>query len=224
MRPEWGRNLAAVIDAIRSVDPDVVGLQEVAGSSQLREIATALNMNFALAWHDPGSAPEPWWGVGVLSKHPITASKNVVMSEERNFIIATIDAGGREIAVVNIHRPFLEIEETSLLTLMRELVDVRLPVVLMGDFNIKPEANTLDDPGKKRLQPVLDRFLDTAVEAKTKSAELVCLTGTFRNGARIDYVFAQNDRFEVLDAGVAAEKHRGASDHFAYFGKLMFKR
>ena len=223
MSSEWGRNLDAVIDAIRSVDPDIVGLQEVAGSSQLREIATALNMNFAYVGHDTGSALDPWWGVGVLSKHPITASKDVVMSEERNFIITTVDTGGRKIAVVNVHRPFLEIEETSLRKLMRELVDVRLPVVLMGDFNLKPEEITLDDPGKKRLQPVLDQFLDTAVEAETKSAESVCLTGTFRNGARIDYVFAENDRFEVLDAGVAPDKHRDASDHFAYFGKLIFK-
>ncbi len=224
MSSEWGRNLDAVIDAIRSVDPDIVGLQEVAGSSQLREIATALNMNFAYVGHDTGSALEPWWGVGVLSKHPITASKDVVMSEERNFIITTVDTGGRKIAVVNVHRPFLEIEETSLRKLMRELVDVRLPVVLMGDFNVKPEEKTLDDTSKKRLQPVLDQFLDTAVEAKTKSSEFVCLTGTFRNGARIDYVFAENDRFEVLDAGVAPDKYRDASDHVAYFGKLIFKR
>ena len=223
MSSEWGRNLDAVINAIRSVDPDIVGLQEVADSSQLQEIATALNMNFAFVWHDRGSALEPWWGVGVLSKHPITASKDVVMSEGRNFIIATVDTGGREIAAVNVHVPYLEKEETSLRQLMRELVDVRLPVVLMGDFNLKPEEKTLDDPGKKRLQPVLDQFLDTAVEAETKSAEFVCLTGTFRNGARIDYVFVENDRFEVLDAGVAPDNHRDASDHVAYFGKLIFK-
>ena len=223
MSSEWGRNLDAVINAIRSVDPDIVGLQEVADSSQLREIATALNMNFAFVWHDRGSALEPWWGVGVLSKYPITASKDVAMSEGRNFIIATVDTGGREIAAVNVHVPYLEKEKTSLRTLMRELVDVRLPVVLMGDFNLKLEEKTLDDPGRKRLQPVLDQFLDTAVEAETNSAKSVCLTGTFRNGARIDYVFAENDCFEVLDAGVAPDKHRDASDHIAYFGKMIFK-
>ncbi len=224
---EWGRNLDAVIAAIRSVDPDIVGLQEVADSNQLREIATALDMNFSFVWHDAGRAPEPWWGVGVLSKHPITASKDVVMREERNFIIATVDTGGREIAVVNVHVPYLEKEEKSLRQLMRELADVRLPVVLMGDFNLKLEKTTLDhpgdDPGRKRLQPVLDQFLDTAMEAGTKSAERVFLTGTFRNGARIDYVFAENDRFEVLDAGIAPDEHHGASDHIAYFGKLIFK-
>ena len=224
MSSEWGRNLDAVIAAIWSVDADIVGLQEVADSNQLREIATALDMNYAFVWHDAGSASEPWWGVGVLSKHPITASKNVVMREERNFIIATVDAGGREIAVVNVHVPYLEKEEKSLRHLMRELADVRLPVVLMGDFNLKLEKTTLDDPGKKRLQPVLDRFQDSAMEATTKSAERVFLTGTFRNGARIDYVFAENGRFEVLDAGIAPDEHHDASDHIAYFGKLIFKR
>jgi endonuclease/exonuclease/phosphatase family metal-dependent hydrolase len=102
------------------------------------------------------------------------------MNEGRNFIIATVDTGGSEIAAVNVHVPYLEKEETSLRQLMRELVDVRLPVVLMGDFNLKPEEKTLDDPGKKRLQPVLDQFLDTAVEAETKSAESVCLTSYAR--------------------------------------------
>ena len=147
------------------------------------------------------------------------------MEVSPNFrLLTTVDTGGREIAVVNVHRPYLEIEETSLRQLMRELAVVHLPVVLMGDFNLKPEAKTLDDPSKKRLQPVLDQFLDTAAEAKTKSGESVLTTGTFRNGARIDYVFAENDRFKVIDAGLAPDKHRDASDHFAYFGKLIFKR
>ncbi len=37
-------------------------------------------------------------------------------------------------------------------------------------------------------------------------------------------MFAENDRFKVIDAGVAPDKHRDASDHIAYFRKLIFKR
>ena len=44
----WGRNLDAVIAAIRAGNADIIGLQEVAGVPKARKIADALNMNFVL--------------------------------------------------------------------------------------------------------------------------------------------------------------------------------
>ena len=82
----WGRNLGAVVEAIRSVNPDVVGLSEVAGESQARTIANALGMYYVFAWH--GNIRSPWWGVAVLSKHPIIRS--------RSFQINDYGTGSRE--------------------------------------------------------------------------------------------------------------------------------
>ena len=219
----WGRNLNAVIDAIRSADPDIVGLQEISGPGQLREIAQALDMNHSFVGHDTDSDRTPGWGVGILSKYPITSSSSVTLSENRNFIIATIDVGTRKLSVANIHRWHLEFTEESMPFLMAELAKIQLPTLLIGDFNIVPKAKMLNDPSKKQLQPVLDQFLDTAEETQTKTAQSVRLVGTWHGGGRIDYVFAEKGQFSVLDAALVADKHREASDHIAYFAKLKFK-
>jgi len=223
MRDQWGRGLGAVVEAIRSADPDIVGLQEVAGPEQLWKIAQVLDMNHAFVWHETGSDVKPWSGVGLLSKYPITSSTPAAMSDNRNFIIATIDAGTKKISVVNIHRWHLESSEDSMQFLMGELGKRQLPTLLMGDFNILPGDKTLKDPGRKRLQPVLDQFVDSAEAARTKEAEYVRQAGTWHGGGRIDYVFAEKGRFSVLDAGLVAASHRDASDHIAYFAKLIFK-
>ena len=114
MKDEWGRNLDAVIEAIRSADPDIVGLQEIASPGQLWDIAEALDMNHSFVGHYTGSDPAPGWGVGILSKYPITSSSKATLSEYRNFIIATIDVGTRKISVANIHRWHLEFTEESM--------------------------------------------------------------------------------------------------------------
>ena len=94
-RMSWGRELGGVIEAIRSVDPDIVGLQEVAGASQIKKIAKALNMNYAFELHDTGSSREPWWGVGILSKYKILSSKGLQISSGRgntkHIVIASVD-------------------------------------------------------------------------------------------------------------------------------------
>ena len=107
--------------------------------------------------------------------------------------------------------------------LMGELAQIQLPIVLIGDFNILPEAKMRKNAGKKRLQPILDKFLDTALEAQTKSAANVLLAGTGQDGGRIDYVFAEKGKFSVLNASLVAGKHRDASKHVAYFAKVIFK-
>jgi len=77
MRAQWGRNLDAVIDAIRSADPAIVGLQDVAGPGQLREIAQALDMKHAFVPHDPDREPEASWGVCILSSDCLVKSCDV---------------------------------------------------------------------------------------------------------------------------------------------------
>ena len=75
-----GEDLPPIIAAIRSIDPDIVGLQEVAGSGQARRLAEALNMNYAYVYHATGSARRQWWGVAVLSKFPILKAQGTEIS------------------------------------------------------------------------------------------------------------------------------------------------
>lgn len=223
MQSQWGRNLDAVIEAIRAADPDIVGLQAVAGPDQLREIAEELDLNSAFVWHESEIDPKPWWGVGILSKFPIVATDKIPMSEDRNFIVATIDVGGKKIAVASIHRSHLDSSEDSIRLLMGRMGQSTLPSLITGNFNLLPNARTLKSPRRYQLQPVLGRFLDTGRQAQTKGGQYARQAGTWHGGGRVDYVFAEKDRFSVVDAGVVSGKHRDASDHMPYFAKLIFK-
>ena len=217
----WGRELDGVIEAIRSVDPDIVGLQEVAGIDQMVKIAKALNMNYAFEWHDTGSNREPWWGVGILSKFKILSSKGVQISSgtgnKKHIVIATVDAGDRDLMFVSVHKDKDLYDGSSITNILANVENAKMPVVLIGDFNITP--------GDGRLDPITERFLDTAEAVNTENTKWVHGLGTFdRSGKRIDYVFAEKAHFKVIDAGLAPAEHRRASDHFGYFTKLNFKR
>ena len=53
-------NLSPIVAAIQSIDPDIVGLQEVRGLGQARRLANALDMNYAYAWHETDDARPRW--------------------------------------------------------------------------------------------------------------------------------------------------------------------
>ena len=220
-RMNWGQNLDEVIAAIRSVNPDVVGLQEVAGIDQIRKLANALNMNYAFEWHETGSNRAPWWGVGILSKYKIRHTRGVQISSGRgntkHIVIAIVDAGGQDLMFVSIHKDKDLVDGTSMTNIMANVENVKMPVVLIGDLNVTPS-----DP---RLERIKERFFDTATVENSESAKRARVQGTFHaNGRRIDYIFAQKEFFNVIDAGLVPREHRRASDHYAYFAKLTMKR
>jgi len=52
----------------------------------------------------------------------------------------------------------------------------------------------------------------------TKSSQEAKEIGTHRFGSkRLDYIFVDPNYFSVLEAGLAPEQHRSASDHIGYF-------
>lgn len=211
----WGRELDAVIRTIKSTDPDIAGLQEVAGIDQMRAIAAAVDMNFAFSWHGDGAGR--WWGVGVLSKFPISASRRAQISwgsgNTRHIAIATLATGITQIDVASIHKDKDLKDGSSILYILEALADTRTPTLLIGDFNMVP-----DD---KRLNPLAGRFVDTAAVVDTASARKARTRGTFvTSKRRIDYVFADKAHFVVSDAGLVPEGDWHASDHIAYITKL----
>lgn len=211
----WGRNLGAVVDAIRSVNPDVVGLQEVAGESQARTIANALGMHYVFAWH--GNIRSPWWGVAVLSKHPIVRSRSFQINDygtgSREAVAATISLDGVELDVLNLHRVTDKRSPDGVVEILDATEQLQNPVILIGDFNISPVDSRLDD--------VRIDFNDSATMANSSNAELARGRGTFLNAlVRIDYVFVEKGCYAVIDAGLMNERHWLASDHIGYYAKL----
>ncbi|MDP4796060.1 MAG: endonuclease/exonuclease/phosphatase family protein, partial [Rhodospirillales bacterium] len=203
-RMKWGINLPAVIAAIRAEAPDIVALQEVAGISQISEIAQALGMNYAFEWHPNGSTRKPWWGVGILTNFPIITSRGVEISSgkgnARSVVIATVDTGSAIIDVVSVHKDKDLKDGISIQNLMTAVSNRKHPTLLIGDFNITPNDH--------RLDVIKENFLDTAIQIQTKSARETTKRGTFYSSKRrIDYVFAETQYFNIIDASLSQGKH-----------------
>ena len=222
----WGRNLFGVIAAIKSVDADIVALQEVAGPGQAQELAAALNLNFAYEYHQNQTAMRrsPWWGVAILSKFPITEFKGTQISARsvgslgalcRSHIIAvTVDITQKPYTFVSIHKDLLPLDGSSLRNVLSAIAEVQGPVMLAGDLNMMPS-----DPRLELLSP---RFVDTATVLDTPTARNVVSSGTHVHG-RIDYVFSEVSNFSVIDVGLLPQIHWRASDHVGYWARLSLK-
>lgn len=231
-RVQYGRNpyelkdeitpdLTPVIAAIRSINPDILGLQEVLGTKQAAKIASSLQMNYAYIPHGIEKYGV-WWGVALLSKFPIV---NVTSQEisygrgnTRSNLIADVRAFGRTITCINMHKDKDQNSGAGLYRTMNWIQNFDNPIILMGDLNIKP-----DDP---RLTIFSGRFIDTARAVDTETARFARERGTFPGrkftlyGKRIDYIFVERDQFDIHDAGLLQKEFWMASDHLGYFSVI----
>ena len=209
-------NLIKLVDAIDSVNPDIVGLQEVRGFNQAKFIAEKLDMNFAYIVH----ANSNWWGLALLSKFTIVEIKTKLINsrpDSRIALMSKIDVNGKTINVLNVHYA-LENYYGQVKSTMSFIEAEEGPLVLMGDLNRQP----YDD----ELKPIQEKFVDTCNAVKSKDTDEVMYLGTlslilFAN--RIDYIFIDTDYFRTINAGLVPKKHRFSSDHVAYWAKLRIR-
>lgn len=224
LKDEITLDLKPVIAAIRSVDPDVVGLQEVLGKGQAKALGRALNMNYAYVPHGVDKYGY-WWGVALLSKYKIDKAERHEISygkgNTKSMLLATLDLGGRTATFVSIHKDRDLTDGSSFRVAMQRIGEIDGPVVLIGDLNMWP-----DDERHRILAP---RFRDSAREADTQGAKFARQRGTWigedgdKYGKRIDYVLVDPNFWSVRDAGLLPENHWRASDHIGYFARLMPK-
>lgn len=224
LKDEIELNLKPIAVAIRSIDPDIVGLQEVLGEGQAAELGKSLNMNYAYIPHGD-DVFGAWWGVAVLSKYPILKIERHEISSgrgnTRSNLIADIDIYGNKVSFISIHKDRDQTEGLALYRTMKRIKSISNPVVLIGDLNVWPSD--------ERLEIFTEHMLDTAENAETKTAEFATQRGTYPGeegdswGKRIDYILVEKGRFEVLDAGLIEEKYWKASDHLGYYAKLKLQ-
>lgn len=218
LRHEVKLDIKPLVSAIKSVNPDVVGLQEVNGPLQAAEFANALNMNYTYAPHgtnDYGS----WWGVAILSKFPISNASRYSISKglgnTRSILSAEMRTFGKITTFINIHKDPHQTQGDALRRTMQHINNVDTPVILMGDLNMGPDDH--------RQQIFSQRLLDSASLVETENAQLAKQRGTYpgKEGAyyenRIDYILVDKEGIEVLDAGLIDEQYWNASDHIGYY-------
>ncbi|MEK9684759.1 MAG: endonuclease/exonuclease/phosphatase family protein [Rhodospirillaceae bacterium] len=220
----WGQNIGAIINEIRSVNPDIIGLQEVAGIDQARELGEALQMNYAYVGHETPRPGGSWWGVAILSKYPILESNGVELSfdpgNQKSMIVSTLTMADKRVTILNVHKDKDLYDGVSIKRIMERVSEIKGPSILVGDFNIAP------DESNGRLELVKIKFSDTAELLDTKKVEEVKKIGTsIRSNRRIDYVFINPNFFNVEDVGVTVQSPEQvpASDHRAPYARLSWK-
>ena len=202
--------LEAIALAIKSVDADVIALQEVRGSAQAKFLADTLNLNYAYVSHGDFRLE---WGLAVLSKFSILEyyGKSIYHhgKKPRVGLVCLIDANNSPITVINVHYNLGAYAEQVEAT-VELLQGVNGPVILMGDLNlINPTRG---------LVPIRTKLIDTCEAVNTKGSQEARQRGTYKfSSRRLDYIFVDPNQFVVIDAGLAPETYRRASDHIAYF-------
>jgi len=202
------RNYDGQIALIRSKNPDILGLQEsdslriANGNADLvRYFADQLNM---FAYYGPNPITGTF-GVALLSKYPIENPRTFYMfseGEQTAAIVAQISANGKTYNVYVTHLgnggPIYQQE-----AILRDAAG-KDNVILMGDFNFRPES--------EQYQLTTQSLLDAWLVKWPASAEDNGLT----LDKRIDHVFI-SPQISVSDARYLTDPQ---SDHPAMFVEL----
>lgn len=229
-------DLARTAETIRTLTPDIVGLQEVdvhwsersRFEDQARLLGEMLGMQvrFAPIYSLPGAdstKPSREFGVAVLSRYPIagwsndtltrlsTQTQNSVPSPAPGLLEATIEFNGSVVRVFNTHLDYRSdpgVRKQQVAEMLAYIGNASEPTLVFGDMNAGPEA--------PELQPLLQRLRDTwqATDGPgfTYPAE--------EPARRIDYVLA-SAHFRVRAATVPVTS---VSDHRPVLVDLLLDR
>lgn len=228
--------LDSVIAVINAEKPDIVGLQELdvhwsersrfVNQIELLAKGTGMQYRFAPIYQMPGSGPstpQREFGVGILSRYPIVAFKNHLITrlstQEENpvpakkpgFLEATLDVNGTIVHVYNVHLDYRRdplVRSMQVTEMLAIIGDIMGPTLLFGDLNARPDA--------PELALLFQKFHDTWPAANGPG-----LTMPAKNPAgKIDFVL-MSDGFRVQRARVPQVY---ASDHFPVAVDLLLTR
>lgn len=219
-----GQKLDEVIALLKTIDADVIALQEVfeevdGTENQAQKIAEALGMHFAYApAHTlmPGDSyvldyfhiTRPMaWGNAVLTKEPISASKVHMLSEDlgRVAVEVTVNDSVGELHFFSTHLVSGPAERAQKVRLeqVKNLISFvpKVRTIVMGDFNAPPDDEVIS---------IMNAVL-TSTEADPTRVPT-------EGGRQIDYLFTTSD-FERISGSMP---HSEASDHFPLVATLRY--
>jgi endonuclease/exonuclease/phosphatase family metal-dependent hydrolase len=229
-------DIARTAETIRSLAPDVVGLQEVdvhwSERSGFEDQATLLGrvlgmqVRFAPIYTLPGAdstKPRRQYGVALLSRNPIirwtndtltrlsTIAQNPEPAPAPGLLQATIEIDGAVVRVFNTHLDYRadpRVRKQQVTEMLAYMGSASTPTLVLGDLNANPDA--------PELQPLFERLDDTWRDRMEPGL-------TFPAGKptkRIDYVLASK-HFRVRSASVPVTE---ASDHRPVLVDLLLRR
>lgn len=205
----FGRHsLDEIAQIIKDTDADIIGLQEVDNGvarsrfkDQIKYLAEKLSMNYIYGHNHNLLGGK--YGNGILSKYPVENYENLYLPsgrEQRGLLSASINVDGRQMDFLVTHLGLNQGERhKQIKSIMKYLETLSNPVVLLGDFNARSDA--------EEMRLLQQKLIDTAALAnKDKEAtfNLPILS------ERIDYIFLE---FDFSPRSYEVIKSR-ASDHY----------
>ncbi|MBQ8718852.1 MAG: endonuclease/exonuclease/phosphatase family protein [Clostridia bacterium] len=219
-----GHDLSVLANDITSQELDIVGLQEVdrlANRSKnldtlkvLSELTGMEYYYFAKAIDLPGNIPtygqDGEYGIGILSKYPITESESYPLEsgsrEQRMLARATIDLGGK---TVNFFTTHLSFEDDKIRAGQISQIDGIMweysRCILTGDFNLRAFSE-LEEIAGVDLVNNDDNVIETYTKDdwNTKSIDNICYSSAY----------------ELVDSYANVNDH---SDHYMLVAEFKIK-
>lgn len=213
-------NIDHAASVIRAVHPDFVALNEVRSHTQdVGNVNQAWELGRLTGYYPlfgrsiDVSGGE--YGNAFLTRLPLVEREVVHIPdpvrqsekswyEHRTILRAVLDAGGRRLTVLVSHFGLAPEEARSAVDTVLALLDrTKTPVILLGDFNLRP--------GDAILRPLMDALADTA-----GGREAPKTFPSDRPNEKIDYIFVSKD-IKVLSL---KSKNTQMSDHRPLIARL----
>jgi len=217
--PIWVQaiNVQAMADAIKKLDFDVIGLNEVyfksvneEGVEQAKKLAKLAGCDY-YASAEGASDGRTTIGNAILSKYPIINVEIIAVPtipeserveegwyEDRVLLVADIEINGKVNKVIVSHFGCIKKERELIVDKISKILDKDEVLVVMGDFNALPHA--------QELQPLYDKMISSADQKNNKEFTFA----SYNPHMCIDYIFVKKG-VEIKDYVVHKEK---ASDHY----------
>ena len=217
--PVWVQNInvKAMADAIKRLNFDVIGLNEVYFTGvnedsfdQAKKLADLAGYAY-YANAEGASDGRVTIGNALLSKYPIVRVEKIKIPtipeserveegwyEERVLLVADLDVNGKIYKVIASHFGCIKKERELIVKKICEIIEREDVLVVMGDFNALPHA--------EELAPLYDKMVCTA----DQTANCEFTFASYNPHILIDYIFVKKG-VEIKNYSVHKEK---ASDHF----------
>jgi endonuclease/exonuclease/phosphatase family metal-dependent hydrolase len=231
---DWMLRRPLIIKGLKELLPDVIVLQEVLQHETLRnqasDIAEALGYEEWFVSASP-RGDERRFGNAILTRHPVlerTEHRLHPLDDWRTLAHARLEICGRMVDIYGTHLHHTREGEGIRARQVRDIVsaiEVRgdgTSSILAGDFNatvIAPE-----------LGPLLAQYFDAFGRVEEEAHRITTLNPHYFDTEmqrRIDHIFAERGRFEVLEARRVLDRPDDSatwpSDHFGVFAELRFE-
>ncbi|MBT2748890.1 MULTISPECIES: endonuclease/exonuclease/phosphatase family protein [unclassified Lysobacter] len=228
---DWPKRRAMIVDEIRRLNPNLIALQEVLQRPGLRnqaeDLAQATGYQVRFVSVDADDA-ERRYGNAILYKTLGSAQdmrKLEPLNDYRTAAHATLDAmhKGVDFYATHLHneREGGAIRRRQIASLLDFIDDSQRTgnVIVAGDFN--------SDADSPELKALAARYRDAYAQAHPDSAadpaRSTTLNPAYLPAQRIDHVFYDPKRFELIEARIVLNQPRDgvwASDHFGLFVRL----